>query len=219
MNKNNFWKKCFFLHLPRDLLTDVLSCCKFYLVSLPVTIKSLKQLFTSCLPRRHPTAANTLRFNMKEKYIHRKCDPAKQNTSMPDRVSRPTCRHVVYLVSGKRSAVRRVFLTRSKKPPPFKPPPASASAAAAATAVVCYLTPRAASNMLSVTRFDCSLPIRHSEKASVDENGNMYGSFPCARQCLFFLAIVSQIYMFLDGESTKTYRDEPKLTLLLTNYI
>ena len=24
MNKNNFWKKCFFLHLPRDLLTDVL---------------------------------------------------------------------------------------------------------------------------------------------------------------------------------------------------
>ena len=24
MNKNNFWKKMFFLHLPRDLLTDVL---------------------------------------------------------------------------------------------------------------------------------------------------------------------------------------------------
>ena len=25
MNKNNFWKKYFFLHLPRDLLTDVLN--------------------------------------------------------------------------------------------------------------------------------------------------------------------------------------------------
>ena len=24
MNKNNFWEKCFFLHLPWDLLTDVL---------------------------------------------------------------------------------------------------------------------------------------------------------------------------------------------------